>query len=87
MNYTVALFATINSIGYAGNIPAFIDTEWYNWNIDMIIETYPDIKVIVLVSLYGTQEIEWISDKHSALIVEDAVESFGAKCKLNDQWV
>lgn len=56
----------------------------------MIIDIYPDIKVVVA-HLYGTsdemEEITRISDKHGALIVDDAAEFIGAKCKLKGQWV
>ena len=43
---------------------------------------YPDVKMVVLVHLYGTPsrigEIRKICDRHGALLVEDAAESFGA---------
>lgn len=82
--------ATVNPIVYEGGIPVFIDTERESWNMDPIalekaFEVYPEVKVIVLAHLYGTpgkiDEIKAIADKHDALIVEDAAESFGATYK------
>ncbi len=79
--------ATINGICYENGTPVFIDTEYDTWNMDPValekaFEIYPDVKLIVLVHLYGTpakiDEIRRIADKHSALIIEDAAESFGA---------
>ena len=79
--------ATINGICYENGTPVFIDTEYDTWNMDPValeraFEVYPDVKIIVLVHLYGTpgkiDEIRKIADEHSALIIEDAAESFGA---------
>ncbi len=79
--------ATINGICYENGTPVFIDTEYDTWNMDpaaleKAFEIYPDVKLIVLVHLYGTpakiDEIRRIADKHGALIIEDAAESFGA---------
>ena len=53
--------------------------------LEKAFEIYPDVKLIVLVHLYGTpakiDEIKAIADKHGALIVEDAAESFLATYK------
>lgn len=82
--------ATVNPIVYEGGVPVFIDTEYDTWNMDPIalekaFEIYPDVKLIVLVHLYGTpgkvEEIRNIAKAHGALIVEDAAESFGATYK------
>ena len=79
--------ATVNPIVYEGGIPVFIDTEYDSWNMDPIaleraFEIYPKVKIIVLTHLYGTpgklDEIRKIANKHGAIIVEDAAESFGA---------
>jgi len=79
--------ATINGICYENGTPVFIDTEYDTWNMDPVAleksyETYPDVKLIVVAHLYGTpgkiNEIRRIADKHGALIIEDAAESFGA---------
>ena len=82
--------ATVNPICYEGGIPIFIDTEYDTWNMDPValekaFEIYPDVKLIVMAHLYGTpgkfDEIKMIADRHGALIVEDAAESFGATYK------
>lgn len=82
--------ATVNPICYEAGIPIFIDTEYDTWNMDPIalekaFELYPEVKLIVVVHLYGTpgkiDKIKAIADKHGALIVEDAAESFGATYK------
>ncbi len=82
--------ATLNPVVYEGGIPVFIDTEYDTWNMDPValekaFELYPDVKVVVVAHLYGTpgkvDEIRAICDKHGAVIVEDAAESFGATYK------
>ena len=82
--------ATVNPIAYEGGEPVFIDTEYDTWNMDpealeKAFEIYPDVKLIVLVHLYGVpgkiDEIREIAKRHGALIVEDAAESFGASYK------
>lgn len=82
--------ATVNPVVYEGGIPVYIDTEYDTWNMDPValekaFELYPEVKLVVLVHLYGTpckiDEIKQICDKHGALIVEDAAESFGASYK------
>ncbi|WP_029323174.1 DegT/DnrJ/EryC1/StrS family aminotransferase [Butyrivibrio sp. AE3004] len=79
--------ATVNPVAYEGGEAVFIDTEADSWNMDpealeKAFELYPDVKLIVIAYLYGTpgkiKEIRAIADKHGALIVEDAAESFGA---------
>lgn len=83
----VTFDATVNPVAYEGGEAAFIDTEYDTWNMDpealeKAFELYPDVKIVVLVHLYGTpakfNEIRAICDQHGALIVEDAAESFGA---------
>lgn len=82
--------ATVNPIAYEGGEAVFIDTEYDTWNMDPLalekaFEIYPDVKLVVVVHLYGTpgkiDEIKKICDAHHALIVEDAAESFGATYK------
>ena len=82
--------ATLNPVVYEGATPVFIDTERDTWNMDPIalekaFELYPEVKHIVIANLYGVpgkmDEIRKIADKHGALIVEDAAESFGATYK------
>lgn len=82
--------ATVNPVAYEDGEAVFIDTEYDTWNMDPValekaFEIYPDVKLIVIAHLYGTpgriDEIRAIADKHNALIVEDAAESFGATYK------
>ena len=82
--------ATVNPVVYEKGIPVFIDTEYDTWNMDPValekaFELYPEVKVVVIVHLYGTpakmDEIKKICDKHNAIIVEDAAESLGATYK------
>jgi dTDP-4-amino-4,6-dideoxygalactose transaminase len=82
--------ATVNPVAYEGGEAVFIDTERDTWNMDPLalekaFELYPDVKLVVMAHLYGTpgkiDEIKAICDKHGALIVEDAAESFGATYK------
>ena len=82
--------ATVNPIAYEGGEAVFIDTEYDTWNMDPValekaFEIYPDVKLIVVAHLYGTpgkvDELRAIADRHGALIVEDAAESFGATYK------
>lgn len=82
--------ATVNPVIYEGGIPVFIDAEYDTWNMDpealeKAFELYPDVKVVILVHLYGTpaklDEICEICRKHNAVLIEDAAESFGASYK------
>lgn len=82
--------ATVNPVVYEGGEPVFIDTEYDTWNMDPValekaFEMYPDVKVVVLVHLYGTpakiDEIKAICQKHNTIIIEDAAESLGATYK------
>ena len=79
--------ATVNPIVYEGGTPVFIDTEYDTWNMDPVslekaFELYPEIKLVVVAHLYGTpgkvDELRAVCDRHGAIIVEDAAESFGA---------
>ena len=82
--------ATINPVAYEDGEAVFIDTERDTWNmspeaLEKAFELYPDVKLVILVHLYGVpakiDEIRAVCDKHGALIVEDAAESFGATYK------
>lgn len=79
--------ATVNPVVYEGGEPVFIDTEYDTWNMDpqaleKAFALYPDVRLVVLAHLYGVPgkiaEIRGICEKHDALVVEDAAESFGA---------
>ena len=82
--------ATINGVAYEDGEAVFIDTEYDTWNMDTValekaFEIYPDVKLVILVHLYGTpgkiDEIREICNRHGALIIEDAAESLGATYK------
>ena len=82
--------ATVNPVMYEGATPIFIDTEYDTWNLDPValekaFEMYPEVKVVVVVHLYGTpaklDEIQAVANKHGAIVIEDAAESFGATYK------
>ena len=82
--------ATVNPIVYEGGIPVFIDTEYDTWNMDpdaleKAFNIYPEIKVVIIVHLYGTpgkiDELRKVCNNHGAVIIEDAAESLGASYK------
>ena len=86
----VTFGATVNPVVYEGGEPVFIDTEYDTWNMDPValekaFELYPEVKVVVLVHLYGVpakvDEIKAVCDKYGAVIIEDAAESLGATYK------
>ncbi len=83
----ITFAATVNAIVYEKAVPVFIDSEYETWNMDPValekaFELYPETKVIMVVNLYGTpaklDEICAIAEKHGAIVIEDAAESFGA---------
>lgn len=87
---TLTFSATCNPIVYENAEPVFIDSEKDTWNMSpkalrKAFEKYPDVKVVVLVHLYGTpaklDEIMEICREHNAILVEDAAESLGATYK------
>ena len=82
--------ATINPVAYEDGEAVFIDTEPDTWNmcpkaLEKAFEIYPEVKLVVVAHLYGIpgkiDEIREICNRHGALIVEDAAESFGATYK------
>lgn len=86
----VTFSATVNPAVYEGAEPIFIDSEYDTWNMDpealkKAFELYPDVKVVILVNLYGTpakiDEICAICKEHNAILIEDAAESLGATYK------
>lgn len=79
--------ATLNPVLYENGEPVLIDSEYDTWNMDPValeraFSLYPDVRLVVLVHLYGTPakigQIREICDRHNALLVEDAAESLGA---------
>jgi len=82
--------ATAAPVAYEGGEAVFIDTEYDTWGMDpaaleKAFALYPEVRLLVIAHLYGTpgkiDEIRAIAQKHGALIVEDAAESFGAAYK------
>ena len=82
--------ATVKPIAYEGGEPVFIDTEHDTWNMDpealeKAFRDYPEVRLVVMAHLYGTpgkiEEIKTVCERHNALLVEDAAESFGATYK------
>lgn len=82
--------ATVNPVIYEGGIPIFIDSEYETWNMDPLalekaFELHPEVRIVVVAHLYGTpgkiDEIRKIVEKHNAILIEDAAESFGATYK------
>jgi len=82
--------ATVNPVAYEDGEAVFIDTEPDTWNmcpkaLEKAFEIYPDVKLVVIAHLYGVpgklDELRAVCEKHGALIVEDAAESFGATYK------
>lgn len=82
--------ATVNPVVYEGGEPVFIDTENETWNmspeaLEKAFNIYPDVKLVIIAHLYGTpgkiDEIKTICNCHSAFLIEDAAESFGATYK------
>ena len=82
--------ATVNPVAYEDGEAVFIDTEYGTWNmspdaLEKAFEIYPDVRLVVLVHLYGTpakiDEIKEICGRYGALLIEDAAESFGAVYK------
>ena len=83
----LTFIASVNPVVYEGGIPILVDSEYKTWNIDpkaleKAFEKYPEVKHVIIVNLFGTpcqyREIREICDKHNAVLIEDAAESFGA---------
>ena len=92
----VTFDASVNPVAYEDGEAVFIDTEYDTWNMDpealrRAFGLYPDVRLVVLAHLYGTpgklQEIKQICSARSAIIIEDAAESLGAKYRLGSQWL
>lgn len=84
----LTFIATVNPVTYEGGIPILIDAERETWNMDpaaleKAFTLYPDVKHVVIVNLYGTpcryEELRAVCDRHGAVMIEDAAESFGAR--------
>ena len=82
--------ATVNPVVYEHAEPVFIDSEYETWNMDskaleLAFEKYPEVRVVIVAYLYGTpaklDELLAVCEKHNAVLIEDAAESFGASYK------
>lgn len=82
--------ATVNPVAYEGGVQVFVDSERDSWNMSPIaleraFEKYPQAKVVVVASLYGTpakfDEILEVCNRHGAILIEDAAEALGATYK------
>lgn len=82
--------ATVNPVVYERGVPVFIDSERETWNmspeaLEKAFELHPDVRLVIVVNLYGVpaqfDEIKAICNKHNAILIEDAAESFGATYK------
>lgn len=89
--------ATANPIRYERAIPVFIDSEESTWNmspeaLEKAFERYrvrgKKPKAVIVVHLYGLcakiEEILNICKKYQVPLIEDAAESLGTICKMND---
>ena len=91
----VTFDASVNPVAYEDGEAVFIDTEYDTWNMDpealeKAFQIYPEAKLVILAHLYGTpgkiEALKDVCDRHGALIVEDAAESFGAKYFYHGEW-
>lgn len=82
--------ATVNPVVYEGGEPVFIDSEYDTWNmspeaLEKAFAIYPEVRLVVIAHLYGVpakmDELRAVCQRHGAVIIEDAAESFGASYK------
>lgn len=79
--------ATGEMIALIGAIPVFVDIDPRTYNIDatkIAAAITPKTKAIMPVSLYGQcadmNAINSVANEHGLPVIEDAAQSFGAKC-------
>lgn len=79
--------AMVNPILYEGGEPIFIDASPLDWGMDpevleLAFDRYPDVRVVIMAHIYGfpgqIRRVKEICEKHGALLIENACESFGA---------
>lgn len=78
-------FATAEAIVRVGATPVFADIELETFNIDplRVQESITNkTRAVLVVHLFGLpariQEIQWLCEEHSLLLIEDCAQSFGA---------
>ncbi|WP_252177491.1 DegT/DnrJ/EryC1/StrS family aminotransferase [Endozoicomonas sp. 4G] len=78
-------FATAEAIVRVGATPVFADIEPETFNMDplRIQQAMTDrTRAVLVVHLFGLpariQEIQWLCEEHSLLLIEDCAQSFGA---------
>lgn len=85
--------AMVNPIIYEGGEPVFIDSCEEDWGMDpevleIAFRRYPDVKIVIMNHPYGfpgqVKTVKRICEKHGALLIEDASESFGARVDCAD---
>lgn len=79
--------AMVNPILYEGGEPIFIDASPLDWGMDpevleLAFDRYQDVKIVIMAHIYGfpgqIRRVKEICERHGALLIEDACESFGA---------
>lgn len=82
--------ASANPILYQHATPVFIDSEESTWNmcperLKEAFETYPEVKAIIVVHLYGLSanmdKIMKVCNEYDVVVIEDAAESLGTLYK------
>ena len=78
-----------DAILLAGCEPIFIDVSYDDWcmepkALEQAFKCYPDVRIVLMNHAYGypgqVVEIKRICEAHGAILIEDASESFGARC-------
>jgi len=80
--------ATALAVIYANAVPVPVDSERETWNLDLdLIEGLitPRTRAIIPVHLFGhpvdMDRLNQIARKHNLVVIEDAAEAHGAKCR------
>jgi perosamine synthetase len=83
---TLTYIASVNSIGYTGATPVFVDSEKKTWNMDIEDikrKITKNTKAILVVHLYGhpcnMTEIATVAADNNLFVLEDCAEAIGAK--------
>lgn len=80
--------AAVDAVIGEGGEPVFIDVSAEDWCMDpevleIAFQNYQDVKLVIMNHAYGfpgqIKEVKRICREHGALLIEDALESIGAK--------